>query len=190
MVLHTTLGTHFYKKVATTWVTKLKLLARYLPTIAFEIQISLTECSLFQNMALVGEGSPGSAFISAGDRHGIKQAAPQTFLKDAAESGAHFADRTYVSEVLHDGKGSVTGVKAVTTGASGQELKVTVRARIVVVSCGSINTPALLMRSQIPKLNQSGQLGKNLRLHPVATTLAVMPEKVKVWEGVPTLLYI
>jgi choline dehydrogenase-like flavoprotein len=140
-------------------------------------------------MALVGEGSPGSAFISAGDRHGIKQAAPQTFLKDAAESGAHFADRTYVSEVLHDGKGSVTGVKATMINASGQALKVTVRARTVVVSCGSINTPALLMRSQIPKLNQSGQLGKNLRLHPVATTLAVMPEKVKVWEGAPGLSF-
>jgi len=138
-----------------------------------------------QNMAMVGEGSPGNAFISAGDRHGIKQAAPQTFLKDAAESGAHFADQTYVSKVMHDGKGQVLGVKTKMVGANGKELKVNVNAKTVIVSCGSINTPALLLRSGIPQLNRSGQLGKNLRLHPVSTTVAIMPEAVNIWEGAP-----
>ena len=106
-------------------------------------------------------------------------------MKDAAESGTHFADRTYVSKVLHDGKGRVSGVETKMVSANGKEHKVIVNAKTVVVSCGSLHTPALLMRSEIPKLNQSGQLGKNLRLHPVSTTVAIMPEAVRIWDGAP-----
>jgi len=55
-----------------------------------------------------------------------------------------------------------------------------------VVSCGSLHSPALLLRSGLP--NKSGQIGKNLRLHPVAALGSAMPRdapEVACWRGAP-----
>ena len=51
------------------------------------------------------------------------------------------------------------------------------------MSCGAINTPALLLRSKIP--NPNGLIGKNLRLHPVVGCVAALPREIKVWDGAP-----
>ena len=90
-------------------------------------------------------------------RYGNKQSMPVTFLEDAHSRGAVFMDKARVSAVLHSG-GVVQGVQAQINGKSA-----VVRARVVVVSCGSINSPALLLRSKVPNQN----IGTNLRLHPV-----------------------
>jgi hypothetical protein len=46
-----------------------------------------------------------------------------------------------------------------------QQLQLTIHAPVVVASCGSIHTPALLLRSGV-KCN--GNVGRHLRLHPAA----------------------
>ena len=43
-------------------------------------------------------------------------------------------------------------------------VKIVVNARRVVVCCGGINSPALLLRSGLKNSN----IGRNLRLHPVS----------------------
>jgi hypothetical protein len=48
----------------------------------------------------------------------------------------------------------------------------TIHAPIVVTSCGSIHTPALLLRSGI---RVGGQVGANLRVHPASGVVAVFP---------------
>jgi hypothetical protein len=50
-----------------------------------------------------------------------------------------------------------------------QQLQITIHAPLVVASCGSIHTPALLLRSGV-KCN--GNVGKHLRLHPAAGLVA------------------
>ena len=137
-----------------------------------------------QNMKVTRAGAPGAGDISLGDRYGIKNSMPETFLQDAARNGCLFADRCYVSSIVHDGK-KASGVVGTIIGKDGRtHHKITVRARkAVIVSCGAINTPALLLRSEVP--NRNGLIGKNLRLHPVVGSVATLPRPVRVWEGAP-----
>jgi choline dehydrogenase-like flavoprotein len=62
--------------------------------------------------------------------------------------------------------GKVSGVEATYSplDSQGKTEKIVIKAKVVVVCCGSINTPALLLRSGLENPN----IGKNLRLHPVA----------------------
>lgn len=139
-----------------------------------------------QNMADVSPDAPGAGWIPFGDRYGIKQSMMETYLRDAASAitPAQFADRCNVRRVLHR-NGMATGVEADIIGADGvTKHALVVHAATVVVACGSINSPALLLRSGLP--NRNGQIGKNLRLHPVMGVYGKMPEpNVSVWRGAP-----
>jgi choline dehydrogenase-like flavoprotein len=55
----------------------------------------------------------------------------------------------------------------------------TVRARAVVVACGSIHSPALLLRSGV----SLPALGRHLALHPATAVLGDMEEPVRPWTG-------
>jgi len=59
----------------------------------------------------------------------------------------------------------------------------TVRARAVVVACGAIMTPLLLQQQGLG--DSSGQLGKNLSIHPAAGALAEFDEQIMPWNGIP-----
>jgi len=54
-------------------------------------------------------------------------------------------------------------------------LSLIVKAKVVVVCCGSLHTPALLLRSKVPNRH----IGTNLRLHPVVAAMGKVPEKVR-----------
>jgi long-chain-alcohol oxidase len=56
--------------------------------------------------------------------------------------------------------------------SSGSGVQLVIHAPIVVSSCGSIHTPALLLRSGV---TVSGNAGANLRLHPSAGLVGVFP---------------
>ncbi|WP_281646987.1 GMC family oxidoreductase [Parendozoicomonas sp. Alg238-R29] len=60
---------------------------------------------------------------------------------------------------------------------------ITVKAKHVVLSGGSINSPAVLMRSAIP--DPYNIVGKRTFLHPVPMTTAIMPEKIDGYHGAP-----
>jgi len=75
--------------------------------------------------------------------------------------------------------GRATGVVATTQAGHA----VTIHARAVVVSCGSIMTPLLLEQNGLG--TSSGQLGKNLSIHPCAGLLAEFAESIQPWNGIP-----
>jgi choline dehydrogenase-like flavoprotein len=75
--------------------------------------------------------------------------------------------------------GVATGVVAKT--ADGHAL--TVRAKAVVIACGSIMTPLVLGAQGLG--NRSGQLGKNLSIHPACGALAEFDEQILPWKGIP-----
>jgi choline dehydrogenase-like flavoprotein len=58
----------------------------------------------------------------------------------------------------------------------------------VIVAAGTINTPVLLARSALGR--ESGQLGRNLSLHPATAALARMDEVVDMARGVPQSFYV
>jgi choline dehydrogenase-like flavoprotein len=118
-----------------------------------------------------------------------KQSMLITTIPAALDKGATLIYRARAETVMHDGR-KASGVIAqaldgFSIGKTGR--KITVRARHVVVACGSIRSPGLLLRSKVP--NPSGLLGKRTFLHPVCAVLGVMPDPVNAYRGAPQTIY-
>ena len=60
---------------------------------------------------------------------------------------------------------------------------VTIQARHFIAAGGAINTPALLLRSELPDPHQ--RLGKRTLIHPVVLSMAQMPERIDAFYGAP-----
>jgi choline dehydrogenase-like flavoprotein len=76
-------------------------------------------------------------------------------------------------------EGRATGVEATVTNADGSTTKLTVEAPTVVVAAGSVESPAVLLRSGIG----GPAAGKHLRLHPAASVQGVYDEPIEGWIG-------
>ncbi|MEO8705959.1 MAG: GMC family oxidoreductase [Kofleriaceae bacterium] len=107
-----------------------------------------------------------------------KRSTNVSYIPLALRAGAELFTGAKVTRIIVDG-GQANGVVART--ASGHAL--TVRARAVVVACGAIMTPLLLEAQHLGA--GSGQLGKNLSIHPAAGALAEFDEQIMPWNGIP-----
>ena len=118
----------------------------------------------------------GLGFV--GDQSGAKQGTLKTFLQDAADAGARFVVGARAERVVVE-DGRAKGVEAVVTHTDGSTTRLTVEAPTVVVACGSVESPALLLRSGIG----GPAVGRHLRLHPAGIVLGVYAERIEGWEG-------
>jgi choline dehydrogenase-like flavoprotein len=125
---------------------------------------------------------PESAgFIGFGDRSGAKRSTATTYLADAVERGAEAIVRCFAERVLVEA-GRAAGVEAVHHDPeSGRSTRVIVRAPRVVVACGALESPALLLRSGIG----GPAVGSHLRLHPCTAIFAQYDEDMRAWWGAP-----
>jgi choline dehydrogenase-like flavoprotein len=116
-----------------------------------------------------------AGFMGWGDQSGAKQSGLKTYLRDAVEQGADVVVGCFAERVLvEDGKAA--GVEAGIGDAS-----ITVRAPQVVVAAGSLESPGLLLRSEIG----GPATGQNLRLHPCTSVFADYGTDQKAWWGAP-----
>ncbi len=115
-----------------------------------------------------------------GEQSGSKQSTQKTYLADAAANGADVLVNCRVERVLVE-NGRAAGVEGVWTREDGSTVDVVVRAPQVVVACGSIESPALLLRSGIG----GPAAGDYLRLHPAAAIFGVYGENQDPWWGPP-----
>jgi choline dehydrogenase-like flavoprotein len=117
-------------------------------------------------------------YCSFGCQQGCKRSAMKTWLQDASDSGAQALTGCHADRItVEDGR--ATGVEATVTHADGSTTAVTVEAPTVIVACGSVESPALLLRSGIG----GPAAGKNLRLHPAYLVMGVYDEPVEGWNG-------
>jgi choline dehydrogenase-like flavoprotein len=124
--------------------------------------------------------SPETAgYQGFGDQSGSKQSTVRTYLRDLAEAGGTILARTAAQRVLIEG-GRAAGVEATYLDPeSGRSAAVTVRAPTVVVACGSLESPALLLRSGIG----GPAVGHNLHLHPCTAVFGYYGEDQRSWWG-------
>lgn len=118
-------------------------------------------------------------YCTMGCRHAAKQSTMLTYLQHAFELGARMvvgADVERVKTVAD----VATGVEAL-VGTH----RLTVRARAVVLAAGSLNTPAILLRSGI----NGPAVGRNLRLHPAFPVWGDFDETFDPWSGIMQALY-
>lgn len=124
----------------------------------------------------------GSNNCAFGCPTGAKQSTLVTYIPRALHFGARIYSNIKVDRVTRDGK-RATGIEGRVLDATGEPgHKFVVRAKVVIVACGSIQTPALLARSGFR--SPSGQLGHNLSMHPNIKVVAIFDEDVRGWEGV------
>ncbi|MDQ3877247.1 MAG: GMC family oxidoreductase N-terminal domain-containing protein, partial [Actinomycetota bacterium] len=110
-------------------------------------------------------------YCGFGCRVGAKRS--RTLLQSAADHGARLVVGVDVRRVKIS-EGRATGVEGVTKDGH----RVTVNARAVVATAGSIETPTLLLRSGL-----RGRVGHNLHLHPGIAAFGFFDDDVHVWEG-------
>lgn len=117
-------------------------------------------------------------FCCFGCRVGAKRSSLSTYLQEAFERGARVVTGADVRSVqVSDGR--ATGVEA-TVGPH----RLSVKARAVIAAGGSIETPALLLRSGL-----RGEVGHHLRLHPATALGGVFDEPIGMWGGVMQARY-
>jgi choline dehydrogenase-like flavoprotein len=121
-----------------------------------------------------------AGYLGFGDQSGSKRSADRTWLADAQEHGARFLTCTRATRVLTE-NGRAAGVEAAWQTPDGRGAQVIVRAPRVVVACGSLESPALLLRSEIG----GPAVGHNLRLHPSSVVGGAYGTDQQAWWGPP-----
>jgi len=109
-----------------------------------------------------------------------KRSTNVSYVPSALEHGAFLYSGARVDEVLVEG-GRAVGVLA--RPRDGGDATLRVRAKAVVLACGTLHTPALLMRNGL--LRGSKELGRNLTLHPASSAWARFDERIDGWAAVP-----
>jgi choline dehydrogenase-like flavoprotein len=117
-------------------------------------------------------------YCALGCQKGCKRSAMKTWLQDASDAGGRAVVGCHADRILVE-DGRAAGVEATVTHADGTTSPVTVKAGDVVVACGSIESPALLLRSGIG----GPAAGKNLRLQPAFVVYGVYDEPIEGWRG-------
>ncbi len=105
-----------------------------------------------------------------------------TYLRRAVDAGARIYSDFRVRNVIAEGGravGVVGRIRNRENGAPGSDF--TIHARRVVVAAGAFCTPLILERSGVGR--RSGQLGKNLTLHPGYRMMARFDERIEGWKG-------
>src|ERR1700682_217459 len=111
---------------------------------------------------------------------GAKQSTAKTWLTDAQQHGARIITLTRAQHI-RIAAGSASGVEA----RSNSGHQISVRCKAVVVACGAIHTPALLLRSGL----HNPHIGRHLHVHPVSNVFGVFDEEIRPWEGTMQAIY-
>jgi choline dehydrogenase-like flavoprotein len=128
-------------------------------------------------------GCVGSGVCVFGCPTSAKQHTGITYIPRAEKAGARIVTGAHAEQVTTH-NGSATGVQA--RMSSGAHVRIS--APTVIVAAGTIHTPLLLERSKLGE--RSGQLGRNLSLHPATAAFARMDEVVDMTKGVPQSFYV
>jgi choline dehydrogenase-like flavoprotein len=133
------------------------------------------------NLGSCGLGCPTNA----------KQSMLVTTIPTALDRGATLLVQARATVLELDAKaGRVRGLRVVPVAINGQPGPgpgTHVTARHVVVAGGAINSPGLLLRSDVP--DPHGVLGRRTFLHPVVVSTAIFDEPIEGWHGAPQTMY-
>ncbi|KAJ5779920.1 hypothetical protein N7457_005080 [Penicillium paradoxum] len=122
---------------------------------------------------------------------GGKKGPTESYLADSARAGAIFMEGFCAEKVLFtrvNGKKVACGVRGIwksrdsylgLNGPGLVERKVIIKAKKVIVSAGTLQSPLLLLRSGL----KNSHIGRNLYLHPVLGCMALFDEETYPWEG-------
>ena len=122
-----------------------------------------------------------AAYMGFGDQSGSKLSTQRTYLQDAFDAGADIVVRCTVERVLVE-NGRAAGIEGTYADPeTGRTARVVVRSPRVVVAAGSLESPALLLRSGIG----GPAVGNYLRIHPCTALFGIYGDDQRAWWGPP-----
>jgi choline dehydrogenase-like flavoprotein len=128
-------------------------------------------------------GCVGSGVCNFGCPTSAKQHVGMTYVPRAWDAGATTFTGTRARTIELRG-GRARGVEASTEGGG----RVHVECDTVVVACGAIHTPLFLRRQGLGL--ESGELCRNLAIHPATAVRALLDEDVAMARGVPQSYFV
>lgn len=123
----------------------------------------------------------GSGQCAFGCPTDAKQAMHLSYLPRAQKAGARVFARARADWVTME-RGRASGVAARFLGPRGEHLgNLRLLSKAVAVACGAIGTPVFLLKNRIA--NSSGQVGRNLSIHPATGVGAWFSDPIYGWRG-------
>jgi len=111
-----------------------------------------------------------------------KQSVLVTYIPRALEKGARLYSDIKINKITIKDRVAVGVEGRVLDRRTGKKTshKIKVRARVVVLAGGALQTPVLMMKSGI----KNKELGKNFHCHPNVKVVGVFPDPVYYWKSV------
>lgn len=123
-------------------------------------------------------GCEGSGFCDFGCRTDARRSTNISYVPPALEKGSLLFTKLRADRLLIEG-GRAIGVEGV--GPDGRTIRV--RGRAVIMAGGALPTPLFLMKQGL--CGGSGELGRNLTLHPSGGLSAVFDDEIRGWASIP-----
>ncbi len=127
-------------------------------------------------------GCDGQGVCCFGCPTDAKRSTNVSYVPLALKAGAEIYTSARVERILTE-NGRAVGVRAQGRDDHGRCHGLTVRARSVVVACGTLMTPLLLEASGLGL--SSGQLGHHLTIHPALGAIAMYDERIDGDRSIP-----
>jgi choline dehydrogenase-like flavoprotein len=134
------------------------------------------------------ENCTTSGFCLLGCPFDAKQSMLITYIPAASAAGARIYANCPVRKILAQGDRVRAVEGAVVDWRGRPRHSFRVEAGVVVLAAGAINSPQILLNSGIA--NRSGQVGRNLHLHPSVLLAGVYDEDIYGYRGVPQSYYV
>jgi len=112
-----------------------------------------------------------------------KQSTLISYIPRAVEHGARVYSDCRVTKILtKSGRAAGVAGKVIDRETGKKSAGFEVKAKIVVLAAGALQTPVLLLNNRLA--NSSKQVGKNFLCHPNAKAIGIFDEPVYYWRGV------
>jgi choline dehydrogenase-like flavoprotein len=130
----------------------------------------------------------GCGYCMLGCSYERHRGVDMNYVPHALDAGCRLYTRCRVEEILVEG-GKLVGVAGSVLDQDSRRprAQIVVRAPVVVLAAGAIHTPALLLANRLA--NTSGQMGRNLALHPIAPSFATFDRVIDGFIGIPQSAY-
>jgi hypothetical protein len=133
-------------------------------------------------------GCVRSGFCILGCSYDAKKSMLVTYVPRADQAGARILSDCRAERIEAPAHGPRRVSATVLDGSGRAHGELIVEAQVVVCSAGAIATPLVLKRSGIG--TRSGELGRNLHLHPSVIASGVFPDRIQSYYGIPQSYYI
>jgi choline dehydrogenase-like flavoprotein len=129
-----------------------------------------------------------SGYCILGCSYDAKQSMLVTYVPSAEAAGARIYASARAERIELAGGRAARVLGHAVDGAGRSGGRIEVEAKVIVLAAGAIASPDLLLRSGIA--NSSGQVGRNLHLHPSILTAGIFEEEIHPYRGIPQSYYV